>query len=655
MSDLLAAAREAVRRHAWEEAREAFTSAEDEKPLVPADLESLANSCWWSGSPEAAVDALERAYAGFVETGDNDEAARLGVFLGYLAFRRGAFAVGSGWMAKAERLLEDEPEGRGHAWLQLMRMQGELMAGGDAETAIANSDRAIELARKYGVEEIQAMALSFKGYAKMLHGDWREGIALVDEANAVAVAGDLDPHIACGVYCNTIAVCRNLADYRRAGEWTEEAERWMQRHSLGGYPGVCRVHRAELKKLQGAYPEAEQEARAACEELERFHLLDSVGLAHSEIGEVRLRMGDLEAAEQSFRRAYEYGWHAQPGMALLMLGRGDVDGALQAISAPLVEGVPGEVPGDRLRRALLLPAQVKIALYADDPETAENATEELEKIAADFEQPALEAKALTARGQVEFHADHPEKAIVVLDRAWRLWQEIDLPYESAQARVLLGRAKASAGDENTARMELNAARSALQRLGATVDLKEVDELLGEDAVTHAGEGHHITKTFMFTDIVTSTDLIGLIGDDAWEDLLRWHDRALRYEFSKHGGHEVRHTGDGFFVAFDSASDAVNGAVAIQRRLRKHRRDQGFSPWVRIGLHTAEAIRQGSDYAGGGVHVASRVGDMGGRDEIVISTDALEAAGSIAYPASEPRTVEAKGINEPVEIHTIDWR
>ena len=122
----------------------------------------------------------------------------------------------------------------------------------------------------------------------------------------------------------------------------------------------------------------------------------------------------------------------------------------------------------------------------------------------------------------------------------------------------------------------------------------------------------VTKTFMFTDIVTSTDLVGLIGDEAWGELLKWHDRDLRSAFANHRGEEVKHTGDGFFVAFERASDALDCAVDIQRRLARHRREQGFAPTVRIGLHTAEATRQGRDYSGRGVHVAARIG--GGRHE-----------------------------------------
>ena len=123
---------------------------------------------------------------------------------------------------------------------------------------------------------------------------------------------------------------------------------------------------------------------------------------------------------------------------------------------------------------------------------------------------------------------------------------------------------------------------------------------------------------MFTDIVGSTDLVGLIGDEAWSEVLRWHDRELRSAFSEHGGEEVDHTGDGFFVAFARSADAIEAAVDIQRRLVRHRKEHGFAPSVRIGLHTAEATRKGRNYTGQGVHVAARVGAAAGKDEILVS-------------------------------------
>lgn len=159
---------------------------------------------------------------------------------------------------------------------------------------------------------------------------------------------------------------------------------------------------------------------------------------------------------------------------------------------------------------------------------------------------------------------------------------------------------------------------------------------------------------MFTDIVKSTNLVEAIGDAAWEDLLEWHDQALRSLFAEHKGEEVKQVGDGFVVAFESAASGVACAVAIQRTLKDHRRAQGFAPSVRIGLHEAEATKKAEDYQGRGIHLAARVGALAQGDEIVASVSTVEAAGSL-WPVSEPRSVEVKGIADPIEVVTLDWR
>src|SRR4029077_15358403 len=107
---------------------------------------------------------------------------------------------------------------------------------------------------------------------------------------------------------------------------------------------------------------------------------------------------------------------------------------------------------------------------------------------------------------------------------------------------------------------------------------------------------------MFTDIVGSTKLAEVLGDQAWERLLRWHDDTLRGLVAIGGGEIVKSTGDGFFAAFDTAQAGVACALAIPRALRDHR--EGFAPPVRIGLHTADANRRGTDYSGMAVHVAA---------------------------------------------------
>ena len=162
----------------------------------------------------------------------------------------------------------------------------------------------------------------------------------------------------------------------------------------------------------------------------------------------------------------------------------------------------------------------------------------------------------------------------------------------------------------------------------------------------------VEKTFMFTDIEGSTTLVEALGDEVWHGILRWHDETLRGLFAEHAGEEVVGTGDGFFVGFDSPDQALACAVAIQRRLAEHRQSAGFAPQVRIGVHASEATQVAQNFRGKGVHEAARIAALAGGGEIFASQ--VTAAGS-RYQSSDPRAVELKGIEEPVEIVTIDWR
>lgn len=645
--------RDAVERHAWAEAIDVFVEADRDRGLAPDDLDQLGAALWWAGRPDEATSALERAFAGYEASGQPGEAARVAMGLAYQAFRRQAGSIGAGWQARAERLLEAEPDSPYRARLAVFQAVGSLLAGRFAE-GIEHADRAIELARSLHDPSSNFMAMSFKGLGLVLSGDWRAGLPLIDEAATAASSGQLDLRVASDIYCNTISACRSVGDLKRAGEWADEGERWMRQQSVGGYPGVCRVHRAELKMLRGSWTEAEQEARQACDELERFHMLDSVGYAHYAVGEVRLRMGDIDGAAEAFERAYEFGHDAQPGLALVHLARGEIDEAARSIGRA-VAATTGTGVDDRTTRARLLPAQIDIALAAGDLETAGPAVAELESIAADFQQPLFEAGALTARGGLLLGEDRPSEASPVLGRSWRLWRETDLPYESARARLRYAQALAADGDLSGAHRDLRAARGVFERLGAKADLAQVDALLGDDSVAPAGATQRMTKTFMFTDIVTSTDLVGLIGDEAWGELLRWHDRELRSAFASHRGEAVNSTGDGFFVAFETAKDALECAVDIQRRLARHRREHGFAPMVRIGLHTTEGTRHLGDYQGRGVHIAARIGAAATGEEILVSAATSAAMGPIRFGLSDPRQLALKGVREPTEVRSVDWR
>ena len=142
------------------------------------------------------------------------------------------------------------------------------------------------------------------------------------------------------------------------------------------------------------------------------------------------------------------------------------------------------------------------------------------------------------------------------------------------------------------------------------------------------------------------------GDEAWEGLLRWHDRTLRGLFERHGGEIVNSTGDGYFAAFAEALPAIECAVAIQRELAAHREATGLALEVRIGLHTAVANRRGQDYSGAGVHVAARVGALAGPGEILATSDTLAEAP--AADAAEMREASLKGVRDTVRVASVAW-
>jgi class 3 adenylate cyclase len=654
--------RAAFARHDWPAAIESLSTADRDGELAGEDLDRLGTALWWAGRPDESNDALERAFNAFESAGQSSQAAWAAMSLAYNTFRGLNGPVGGGWLARAGRILAELPEGPVHARYGVFRTV-EALQSGRLEEGVELADAAIELAQRHAEPSTLAIATSFKGIGLLFSGRWKEGFRYIDEAAAALASGQLDLRVASDIYCNTIAACRNVGDFARAGQWCDEGERWMRRNGAGGYPGVCRVHRAELKMLHGQWPEAEQEARQASEELERFHLLDGVGHAQYQVGEVRRRMGDLDGAAEAFDRAYEHGHDAQPGLALLQLERGEIEEARRSLGRALAGTVTvgsGVKPGpkDNATRARLLPAQVELAIATNDLEAARVAVEELESIAEDFDRPVFEAGALTARGELLLGEQKAAEASPLLGRSWRLWQTTDLPYEAALARLHYAEALAAEGDEATAKRDIRAARSVLERLGATREVQRADRLLGEDAGRDAGRSGakaatKVSRTFMFTDIVTSTDLVAAMGDDAWLELLRWHARELRDAIDKHAGVVVSDTGDGYFAAFERPGDAIEAAVDIQRRLARHRRDHGFAPSVRIGLHTAEAIREGGNYRGSGVHVAARIGAAAGREEILASESVI--AGTGKFQLSAPRTIELKGVKEPVAVREVAWR
>ncbi|MDQ3994906.1 MAG: adenylate/guanylate cyclase domain-containing protein [Actinomycetota bacterium] len=636
--DPLAIGREAAKRGAYKEAYGLLSPTADS--LGAEDLELLADAAYWTGKLDEAVELRERAHAAYLRDGEKTKAAMLALVISQDYWGKAALSVSSGWFCKAERLLEDEPESVAHGYLAFAHGINAATEG-DLDKSIARMDDASEFAKRYSDPNLDAIARVLKGRSLVLKGDTAAGLTLLDEATAAAVSGELQPYATGLIYCCTITSCHGVGDYRRAAEWTEAASRWCDRQDLAGFPGACRVHHASMMRLRGDWSGAEAQAVQACEELRGYDAWTTAA-GFYEIGEIRRRRGDFAAAEDAYAQAKEWGRDPHPGLALLRLAQGKTDAAAAAIKRALA------ATSDPVARIRRLPAQVEIALAAGEFRTAREAAAELESLADAYKvgaerTPAFEAAVCLAWGQIRLAENDPEGAIRELERAVGTWRAIGAPYEVAEAQMLLGFALQRSGDEDGARDELVAAKGAFERLGAALAAERAAELLGE---------HKLHRTFMFTDIVDSTKLVEVLGEDKWKKLLGWHDRTLRELISDKGGEVIKQTGDGYFAAFQNPGAALEAAVGIQRALDAH---EPLAPDVRIGLHTGGAFhRADDDYSGQGVHVAARIGALAAGGEILASRASL-SDGAARFRISEARKTELKGVADTVELVSIEWR
>jgi len=638
-------ARKALDAHAWEEAYDAFTTLRDRQDLSGEDWERFGEAAWWSAHPDESLEAFERAYSDHSSNGNLRRAGYVSLRLAIEHTDRNEPALWNGWLQRAIRLLSDQPDCVERGYLELALVRASFDRGA-ADEAIQHATRAQEIGTRFGDPDLVAYGLVLRGGAMVFMGEVEAGLALVDEGILSAVGGELTPYAAGSIYCITIGVCRSVADYGRAAEWTAAVARWCERQSITAFPGICRVQRAEIMLLHGEFTDAEEEAQRAVTELSAFGRLPQAGAGSYEIGEIRLRLGDLDGAEEAFGTAHRLGFEPHPGLGLLHLARGRIDAARASIASALADAA------DPLDRARLLSARGQIALVAHDVTDARAAAEELEEIASHVPSPVLHAMAHQAIGATLTLEDDPAAAIAELRKGLRGWTEVDAPFEAAQTRRWLALAHRLSGDEASAVLELRAAKEAFEHLGAQREADRCDELIRAGVVDAAGK--RVTRTFMFTDIVGSTDLIGTIGDEAWKDVVGWHDESLRTAIASHRGEVVRTTGDGFFATFGDVDAAVDCAIAIQRRLAEHRRRNGFAPQVRIGLHTADATAVGDDYAGLGVHEAARVGALAEGGEILATVPTIDAAATVVT-VSDEREVSLKGLPHPVRVASIGWR
>jgi DNA-binding NarL/FixJ family response regulator len=480
MANELERGRESYAQRAWMDAYESLSRADESSPLGPEDLELLAISASMVGRMDDHLALLERAHHVCQEAGDGLRAARAAFWLGMNLAIRGEVGPAGGWFGRAQRLVEREDQDCVEQGYLLVPVALQHQGMGDYEAAHDAAGAAAAVGERFGDADLVAVAVHFQGLIRIKQGRVEDGLGLLDEAMVAVTAGELSPIMTGVVYCGVIACCEEAFEPRRAREWTNALTRWCeQQPQMVAFTGRCLAHRAGIKQLHGAWQDALEEARLARERCEQAMNQAATGQSLYQQGELLRLQGDFTAAEEAYRDANRYGREAQPGLALLRLAQGDVAPAAAAIRRLLGETT------EPLQRAVLLPAYAEIMLAVDDMEEARNACRELGEIAAGSGSAMLDAIAARARGAVELAEGDAPAALVSLRHAWQVWQELEAPYEVALARVLVGLACRALGDEDSAVLELGAARAVFERLGAAPDLARVDSHIRSAAVdTH---------------------------------------------------------------------------------------------------------------------------------------------------------------------------
>jgi DNA-binding NarL/FixJ family response regulator len=473
VTDQLKLGREAFGARRWSAATEALEAANEQRALDAPDLEVLATALFMVGREEEHLVVLERAHQRHLEAGSLRPAAACAFWLGMQLFMGGEVSRGGGWLARANRLIEQDGSDCVERGYLMMPEAYRAEAAGDLDAAISGAAAAADVARRFGDPDLLALATLTEGRLLVAAGRIREGMERLDEAILGVTAGEVSPRPSGIVYCSAIDGCRMAFDPRRAREWTEALHAWCEAQpDMLAFTGDCHLHRGELLELHGSWTEALDELERAAQRARRAGNVRVAAGAAYRRGEIHRLRGEFEAAEQAYRDAARGGHEPQPGLALLRAAQGDSAAAVATMRRLYADAT------ELADRARLLPSYIEIMLGAGDLDAAREACDELEAIVADRRSDLLSAAAAHARGAVTLAAGDPRAAHPPLRKALGAWHELDAPFQAAHVRLLLADACRTLGDEDSAEVELQAARETFDALGVLPQIEAARDVHG---------------------------------------------------------------------------------------------------------------------------------------------------------------------------------
>ncbi len=296
-ADLLEA-RAAFARADWQAAKDLYQEVLTADPDEPDALDGLGQSSWWLGDKQTGMELRAKAFAAYQRRGDRERAGFIAVYLAAEYRIAGNASVAQGWLGRAQRLLDGLDDCAALGWLEI---EFSKRAAEPVEEE-GHGRRALELARRMGDSDLEACALSHVGLARVSQGRVEEGMADLDEAMAVAVAGEAEDPLAIGeACCITLVACEQLADVRRARDFGRTVSDFTRRRKYLPLASWCRAIYAHFLMASGRWADAEREFEAALDEFRRLAETDSLA-ALTGLAELRVRQGRLEEAATAARR-----------------------------------------------------------------------------------------------------------------------------------------------------------------------------------------------------------------------------------------------------------------------------------------------------------------------------------------------------------------
>ena len=460
----------ALRAGRWEEARQRF-AAEVAAHANPAALEGLSWAAWWLDDAVATFQAREQAFKGYREAGDSASAARMATWLAadHLDFH-GSLAVAGGWLDRAARLLEPLEPNADHGWLAFHRG---FMADVKGQTREAEADAVVaaELGRRFRVPDLEMLGLALRGMILVSRAKVQDGMRCLDEASAIALAGEAEiPISAAWTCCFLVTSCTRILDFERAFEWCDRIAAFSERYGSRYMLGFCLAEYAEIHLWRGRWAEAERSLLGSIAAYEASRP-SMAGGPSAVLAELRRRQGQPEEAHRLLERAGT-SVSTQLCFARLALDRGDVTMAGD-LAQRVVRNVPEDRPLDRLP-ALEVLVSAQIASAELGPAAA--ILDELRGVADLLGTTAICGRTALLHGMLAAARGDHEAAKLALEDAIDRFERCHAPYDTARAQVELAATLASLGREADAQREAQQALDCLRELGAAIDVERAQSL-----------------------------------------------------------------------------------------------------------------------------------------------------------------------------------